>query len=267
MSSSSRLAPVLFIPHGGGPLPLLGEPSHAKLTQFLQKLPDTFPQPEAIVLVSAHWEGSVATITSGENPELIYDYSGFPPESYQLQYPAPGHPELANKLQKLLQNADIDAELTATRGFDHGMFVPLMLMYPKANIPCVQLSLLNHLDAAQHIAMGKALRSLREQNILILGSGFSFHNMQAFRQLIAKDEGNQQFETWLIDTTTSDDFDYQTAETKLINWQQAPHAQYCHPREEHLLPLHVCFGAGNGKAKTLFADFVLNKKTCALMWT
>ena len=270
MSTSFNIAPVLFIPHGGGPMPLLGEPSHEALVKFLRAVPNTFAKPDAIVLISAHWEEQVATITSAANPSLIYDYVGFPPESYQLTYPAPGHPALASQLQTLLKEADINANLSSSRGFDHGMFVPLMLMYPKGDIPVVQLSLLKNFDPAQHIAVGKALRSLREQNVLILGSGFSFHNMHAFFRPNPNDIGNQQFEAWLIDTCTaaSEDaeFSHDAAEQALINWKQAPYAKYCHPREEHLLPLHICFGAGNGKAKKVFEDYVLNKKTHALLW-
>lgn len=270
MSSISSKAPVLFIPHGGGPMPVLKEPSHAALTGFLKTVANSFAKPNAIVLISAHWEEQVATITSGTQPELIFDYYGFAPESYQFTYPSPGHPELANQLQSLLKKAGIKANLAPSRGYDHGMFIPLMLMYPKATIPVIQLSLVSSYDPAQHIAIGKALHSLREQNILILGSGFSFHNMQAFRQPNANDIGNQQFENWLINTctavTNNTEFSYQRAEQALINWQQAPYARYCHPKEEHLLPLHVCFGAGNGKASKIFEDFVLNKKTHALRW-
>ncbi|QSX40059.1 DODA-type extradiol aromatic ring-opening family dioxygenase [Shewanella cyperi] len=263
-------APAIFIPHGGGPLPLLDEPGHRELIGFLKALPQSFPAPDAIVIISAHWEEEVATITSAEAPELIYDYSGFPPESYRIRYPAPGHPALAARLKTLLERAGIDARLDAKRGFDHGMFVPLKLMYPEAQIPCVQLSLVKGLSPSQHIAIGKAIAELRTDNVLILGSGFSFHNLRAFGRGSEPDRDNLAFEAWLIDICTNAATDASHKARALTNWQSAPGARHCHPREEHLLPLHVCFGAGmdseSGTAQLIFDDTVLGKKTAALRW-
>lgn len=262
------LSPVLFIPHGGGPLPLLGDKNHETMVRFLHEITPTLGKPSAILLISAHWEEDKPTITSGESPSLIYDYYGFPDESYEIQYPASGHPELARKIHQLLTEHDIDAVMDDQRGFDHGMFVPLKIMYPNASIPCVQLSLVNTLDPEQHINIGKALSSLRNENILVLGSGFSFHNLRAM--MTAKpdqaDEQNMAFEQWLINSCTNQDISEDERSSRLIAWEQASSARYCHPREEHLLPLHVCYGVGQSAARLVFDDAVLGKKTSAYLW-
>lgn len=261
-------APSLFIPHGGGPLPLLGEPHHQGMVDFLRTITARFPLPSACIVISAHWEEPVVTLTGGANPSLIYDYYGFPPESYTIQYPAPGSPALAAQISDMLQRKGIPNHIDAQRGFDHGMFVPLKLMYPDANIPCVQMSLLDTLDAEEHIRIGHALASLRDQNILILGSGFSFHNLRAMMSGPDKtDEKNVAFEEWLMETFTEQGISLSDREKRLIRWEEAPHARYCHPREEHLLPLHVCFGAaGENAAKVVFHDRVFGKLTTGLLW-
>ena len=158
--SSSSGASVLYLPHGGGPLPLLGDEQHAALTGFLKTITRNLPEPEAILVISAHWEAETASITSADQPPLIFDYSGFPPESYDIKYPARGAPELANEIAEQLEANSFQATLNDKRGFDHGMFVPLKLLYPDAKIPCIQLSLLKGLDPAAHIAMGKAISAL-----------------------------------------------------------------------------------------------------------
>ena len=261
------LAPVLYIPHGGGPLPLLGEPGHQRLVDFLQRMPASLATPEAIVVISAHWEEEQPTITGGDRPDLIYDYSGFPEESYQLQYPAPGVPDLAQRLHTLLTAAGLHPHVDTLRGFDHGLFVPLLLMYPQAEIPCIQLSLMRSLNPAAHIALGKALAPLRRERVLIVGSGFSFHNMRAFFTAAGTpDPCNESFQQWLIETCTANHLSANEREQRLMNWVNAPHARYCHPREEHLLPLHVCYGMAQTPAQLLFDDQVLGKRACALLW-
>lgn len=266
--TSAPLAPVLYIPHGGGPMPLLGEPSHQRLVDFLRQIPASLPTPEAIVVISAHWEAEQPTVTGGERPDLLYDYSGFPPESYRIQYPAPGAPDLAGRLHALLAAAGLRPQGDARRGFDHGLFVPLMLMYPQAEIPCVQLSLLASLDPGAHLAMGKALAPLRRERVLIVGSGFSFHNMRAFFASPhgAPDQRNEAFQQWLIETCTARSLSPGEREQRLADWENAPHARYCHPREEHLLPLHVCYGMAQTQARLVFDDQVLGKRACALLW-
>jgi aromatic ring-opening dioxygenase catalytic subunit (LigB family) len=173
-------ANVVFIPHGGGPLPLLDEAGNADLNRFLRGIPKTIAKPEAIVVFSAHWEEAVVSITASAAPPMLFDYYGFPPQTYEYEYPAPGQPQLAGRVQALLQQAGIEARLDPERGFDHGLFVPLMLMYPEADIPCIQVSLSTSLDAGEHLRIGKSLAALKSENLLFLGSGFSFHNMEAF---------------------------------------------------------------------------------------
>lgn len=266
LNNSSQKGTVLFLPHGGGPMPLLGDTSHDDLVAFLKKISTLINKPKAILMVSAHWEEKEVTISSGEAPDLIYDYYGFPEQAYNIKYPASGSPELVRKVFGLLKKQDIKSTLDNQRGFDHGMYVPLKIMYPEADIPCVQLSLLSSLDAKEHINIGKALSELLNDNILIIGSGFSFHNMREFKSLKSIDEKNHKFEEWLIETCTSSVFSNEEREERLINWENAPFARYCQPREEHLLPLHVCFGAGLTNAELIFSGNVIGKKTCGLRW-
>ena len=265
--SITPLAPVLYIPHGGGPLPLLGDSMHRELAAFLSQITKYLPKPETIVVISALWEAAEVTVTGGDRPALVYDYYGFPPESYAIRYPAPGNPALAANIHELLQAAGISARIDHRRGFDHGLFVPLALMYPDAGIPCVQVSLQAGLDAARHIAIGKALAPLRHKPVLVLGSGFSFHNMAAFLPASgAEDPRNEAFQQWLIDLLAGDTLPDAEREQCLALWEQAPHARYCHPREEHLLPLHVCYGLAQTAARVVFDGKVIGKRACALLW-
>lgn len=252
-------------------MPLLGDRGHEHLVEFLKRVAPSLGQPEAILIISAHWEAPVPTITGGDAPHLIYDYFGFPDEAYTIEYPTPGQPALAEKIYHLLYGHGIEANLDNRRGFDHGVFVPLKIMYPDAGIPCVQLSLVNSLDPATHINLGKALAGLRWENILVIGSGFSFHNLPAFfaRSETSPDAGNDAFQQWLIDTCTRADFSSKEREKRLIEWEKAPSARYCHPREEHLLPLQVCFGIAAGQtptARVVFFEDVLGKRVIALQW-
>jgi len=265
---NNKPASVLFIPHGGGPLPLLGNSQHAELVSFLENLGASLVKPAAIVVISAHWEADGVTLTAGASPSLIYDYSGFPEAAYRIHYPAPGAPVLASHIRQLLEDGGITAQLDDQRGFDHGLFVPLKLMYPDAGIPCVQLSLVRDLEPELHIRIGECLSALRRQNILVLGSGFSFHNMRAFslRGNAAPDPMNAGFEDWLEETCTRPDLTEEQRRGRLIDWAAAPHARYCHPREEHLLPLHVCYGAAGSAAARALRLRVLGKQTSAFLW-
>ncbi|MDD3814984.1 MAG: class III extradiol ring-cleavage dioxygenase [Desulfocapsaceae bacterium] len=259
---------VLYIFHGGGPLPLLGEPSHQEMVAGLQHIATLLAKPSAIIVISAHWEEEQATVTSGANPGLLYDYSGFPQESYEIQYPAPGAPRLARKIYNVLNRSGMKANLTEDRGFDHGVFIPLKIMYPAADIPCVQLSLLNSLNPTEHIQIGKALAGLQEENVLILGSGFSFHNLRAFfsPSTEAIQSMNKSFEQWLIETCSNHNLSEAEREQRLINWESAPAARFCHPREEHLLPLHVCYGIAQTPARQVFSLEVTGKQASAYLW-
>lgn len=264
----SNNATILFIPHGGGPLPLLNEPGHVNMNRFLRSYPETITKPDAIIIISAHWDEPVIAITAAPSPPLLFDYHGFPAETYEYRYPAPGNPELAGRVQSLLQQAGIDCSLDQQRGFDHGMFVPLMLMYPEADIPCIQVSLAASLDAAEHVRIGKALAKLKTENLLFLGSGFSFHNMEALmsKQDDSIDQRNREFETWLAQTCSDPGLAETEREQRLISWESAPHARYCHPREEHLLPLQVCYGIGQSAAITVFQDKVAGFIASAYQW-
>ena len=238
------------------------------MVDFLTSITPTFREPSAILVISAHWEEQKPTITSGESPSLIYDYYGFPEESYQIRYPAPGHPALAHDILRMLKEAGLGAELDDQRGFDHGLFVPLKIMYPAALIPCVQLSLVAGLDPEIHIRVGKALSEIRRQNVLILGSGFSIHNLRAFFSSGTSDQDsmNDAFQDWLRDTCTRTDVTSEERERALIQWKNAPFARFCHPREEHLLPLHVCYGIAGSASRVVFDGKVLGKRALGLLW-
>ncbi len=259
---------VIYIPHGGGPWPLLGDPRHINLIEFLKAVPGLLTQPSAILVISAHWEEQHPTLISAVSPQLFYDYYGFPQETYSISYSAPGNPQLARKILHIFEENGIQAALEGSRGYDHGLFVPLKLMYPEAVIPCIQLSLLDSLNPAEHIRIGTVLRDLQEENLLIIGSGSSFHNLTAFRNNTAGEENywNETFENWLVETLTGDHLSEKERRTRLEHWVDAPFAQYCHPREEHLLPLHVCYGVAGCPAKRVFQVEFMGKKTSSYIW-
>lgn len=262
------MSSTLFIPHGGGPLPLLEDPGHAAMNAFLRAFPASIARPDAIVVISAHWEAPAIGITGAARPPLLFDYYGFPAETYEYRYPAPGNPALAGRIAGLLQAAGIESRIDPERGLDHGVFVPLMLMYPQADIPCLQVSLSTSLDAAEHLRIGRALSALRAENLLLLGSGFSFHNLQAIfgGGVDGDDPRNLAFEDWLAETCSSVELGEAERERRLVDWEQAPHARYCHPREEHLLPLHVCYGMAGGVAETVFRQAVSGFVASAYLW-
>jgi aromatic ring-opening dioxygenase catalytic subunit (LigB family) len=247
---------------------LLGDPGHAGMVEFLKQVPARLGSPSAILVISSHWDEDQPTITSGAHPSLIYDYGGFPDEAYQVAYPASGDPGLARRVHGLLKAGGIESRLDDHRGFDHGLFVPLKIMYPEANIPAIQLSLLSSLDPAQHIRIGKALSALRTENVLVIGSGFSFHNMHAFFSSPpgAPDPKNDAFQQWLLETCTREDIPQEERERALIGWESAPFARYCHPREEHLLSLHVCCGLAGSPARVVFDGTVLGKRALGFLW-
>jgi len=254
--------------HGGGPLPLLGDEAHMEMVDNLKIIASKIKRPSAIIVISAHWEEKIPTVTSCANPSLTYDYYGFPEASYQITYPCPGAPALAEQVYHALSNAGLGATLNKQRGFDHGLFVPLKIMYPEADIPCIQLSLIQSLDPAEHIKIGKALADVTHDGLLVIGSGFSFHNLGAF---FAPDTNeskamNEAFEQWLIDTCSNTLIDEKERSRRLENWQQAPFAGYCHPREEHLMPLHVCYGVAQSACKEYFELTILNKKASVYLW-
>lgn len=256
----SSTQPTFFVPHGAGPCFFMDwNPPDAwdRMEAFLRGIRDTLPeQPKAILLVSAHWLEPVFSTTSGEQPDLIYDYYNFPPHTYELTYPAPGQPALAQRVVELLQQAGLPAATDAGRGFDHGMFIPLKLMFPEAEIPVVQLSLRQDLDAEAHLQAGRALQSLRDEGVLIVGSGMSFHNMRGYRDP-RFGPISDEFDVWLAQTVEADPAVRWQA---LARWDQAPRARECHPdrQEEHLLPLMLAAGAaGDDQGQHVFVDRVL----------
>ena len=246
------MQPSFFINHGGGPCFFL-EPgpmrtTWAELESYLSSFMSTLvEQPRAILAISGHWEEAVPTVNAGSRPPLLFDYSGFPDYTYQLTWPAPGDPELAARVRDLLSAAGIASGNEPARGWDHGIFVPLKVMLPSADIPLVQLSLQRGLDAATHLAIGRALRPLREEGVLILGSGQTYHNMRGFFGGGAVDPKAEAFDAWLraamIDGDARDD--------ALIGWEQAPGARNAQPHEDHLLPLMVAAGAASGEPGTV----------------
>lgn len=242
--------PVVYLPHGGGPWPFveLGFVARSEvldLSAYLESLRDLGPQkPTALLVISAHWEEPVPTLMTHPNPPMLYDYYGFPPESYTLQWPAPGAPALAQQVKALLSGAGFPVVENSERGFDHGTFVPLKVTWPEAEIPTLQLSLQQGLDPAAHLAMGRALAPLRDQGVLIVGSGMSYHNLREFSSQRARLVA-ETFDRWLQTSATAAP---EEREEFLLSWSRAPMARAAHPREEHLLPLMVVAGAAGDDA-------------------
>ncbi len=243
--TATTAMPSVYLPHGGGPAFFMQggmgdmfRPMGDFLAGFHTLLP---ARPTAILVVTAHWEAPVATLTGGLHPALIYDYYGFPKETYDIAYPAPGSPALAAQAAGLLQQAGIEAVVDPEYGWDHGVFIPLKVMVPQADIPVVAMSLKVGLDPNEHSAMGVALRPLRDQGVLIMGSGMSYHNL---RQM-GNGQAAAQFDHWL-DGALGGDAAHRRAQ--LAQWSTAPSGRVSHPREEHLLPLMVASGAGSDSA-------------------
>lgn len=261
-SASARM-PAVFLPHGGGPWPFmdldrLGQAHmYDDMEAYMRQLGMVPPRrPDAVLVVSAHWEEAVPTIQSASRPPMLYDYSGFPPETYEVQYPAPGAPHVAERTRELLESAGISSAVDGTRGFDHGHFVPMMLMYPDADVPTFQLSLKRGLDPAAHIAVGRALAPLRDEGVFLVGSGMSYHNMGGFLGRVPTvSDDSRAFDEWLAEITHDE---ASRRETALVDWERAPRARLCHPREEHLLPLMVVAGAAeDDEGTTPYRDVVM----------
>jgi aromatic ring-opening dioxygenase catalytic subunit (LigB family) len=248
---SERL-PVAFIPHGGGPWPFVDlgfpRPDVDALAEYLRSV-RTLPAtpPKALLVISAHWEERVPTVMSAERPPMLYDYYGFPPQSYEITWPAPGDPQLAARVRSLLAAAGLASSANDERGYDHGTFVPLKLTYPEADVPTVQLSLVRGLDPAQHLAIGRALAPLRDEGVFIIGSGMTFHDLRAFGDPRAGPV-SETFDAWLRETAT---LAPEARDARLLEWARAPAARQAHPREEHLLPLMVVAGAAGSDVGTL----------------
>lgn len=268
------MAQVFYIPHGGGPLPLMGDPGYASLAASLRALNDSVADCRAIVVVTAHWETPQPCLSTAERPGMLFDYYGFPEETYRYDYAAPGALELVAPVAAALANAGFSPQTDPERGYDHGTFVPMMLIRPEADIPVLQMSLLASLDPAQHVAMGRALAAALDDDVALIGSGFSFHNIGALIGRPGGDPGNgvsmaESFHDWLDDTVCNRDLTPEQRQQRLIDWESVPGARFCHPREEHLLPLHVCAGAAAQaglEAYQTFGEPVKGYRTSGYHW-
>ena len=233
------MMPVLFLSHGAPTLPLEAGETGAVWRQIGERL----HKPHAVLMISAHWETSVPTVSCAVQPETIHDFSGFPEELYRLRYPAPGAPDMAQAAAAALQQAGIEVQRDDTHGLDHGAWVPLSFMFPQADIPVAQLSVQPGKNPAWHVALGRALRPLREQGVLIAGSGAITHNLRAIfrhRQDEPAPEWVTEFCDWIAARIQAGDL------PSLIEYRsRAPHAEQNHPTDDHLLPLYVALGAAN----------------------
>ena len=248
--------PSFFIPHGGGPCFFMDDPAGTwtGMAEFLGGLGASLAErPKAILVVSGHWESDGFAFTGAAAPRLIFDYSNFPAHTYQLRYDVPGAPDLAARAAALLRAAGIIAAVDRDRGLDHGVFVPMKVAFPDAAIPIVEMSVDRGLDPALHLAAGRALATLRDEGVLILGSGMSFHNMRGYGdpRFTAPSEA---FDAWLAAATA---LPGEARARALEGWEQAPAGRLSHPREEHLLPLMVVAGASDQPAAQLYRELVM----------
>lgn len=236
--------PALFVSHGSPTMPL--EKSAAN--DFLRGLGSALGRPNAILMVSAHWDTERPAVSAAERPETIHDFYGFPPELYRLRYPAPGAPQLAERVAGLMKQNGLRADIDPGRGLDHGAWTPLILMYPEADIPVTQFSIQSRLGPAHHVRLGEALRPLRDEGVLIFASGGATHNLRE----LSRQRGNPvpqawtaEFNEWLATALQSRRME------DLVDYRaRAPHAVRNHPTDEHLIPLFVALGAGDPGGKT-----------------
>jgi aromatic ring-opening dioxygenase catalytic subunit (LigB family) len=229
---------------------------YVRTEEELRQLPNRLPaRPKAVLVISGHWEAPQFSVATGARPPMEYDYSGFPPHTYELRYPAPGDPGLALHVRDLIAATHINVAVDPKRGFDHGVFVPLSLLYPQADMPIVMVSVRSDYDAVSHLAVGRALEPLRDEGVLIVGSGLNYHNMQGFRQRTGTADA-EVFTRYLDETLTETDAPARAV--RLAHWDTAPRARLAHPREDHLMPLLVAAGAaGSDPGRILFSEYVM----------
>ena len=258
----SARQPAIFVPHGGGPCfwidfpPPFGPNAWDGLRRYLSELVESLPErPKAFLVITAHWEAAQPTVSVNPKPGMLFDYFGFPEHTYNLSYPAPGAPEVASEAKRLIEAAGLPVGTDGERGFDHGVFVPFLIVDPEATIPVVMLSLRKDLDAAFHIQLGKALAPLRDQGVAIVGSGMSYHDLRHFSD--GGEGPSAVFDAWLDETVTKPAPERQA---RLAAWDKAPGGRACHPREEHLIPLMVVAGAaGDSKGRHDFREIIGGK--------
>lgn len=248
--------PTFYIPHGGGPCFFMDDPNGTwtGMEAFLRSLAARLPQrPKAILVLSGHWETDGFSFTGAAEPSLLFDYYNFPPHTYQLRYDAPGDPDLARRAAQILRDAGFKAGVDPQRGLDHGVFVPFKVAFPDADIPVVEMSVDRGLDPKLHLAAGRALAALRDEGVLIVATGMSFHNMRGYGDPRFT-EPSDQFDAWL---TESLEAPADVRETRLAEWETAPAARLSHPQEEHLLPLMVAAGASEGEGRKIYGEHVM----------
>jgi len=248
---AQQTLPTYFISHGGGPWPWMMDQTNGAYDQLAASL-KAMPQqlattPKAVLVISGHWEEHDFTVMASSKPPMIYDYSGFPEHTYRIHYDAPGSPQTADRVRELIEGAGFPAKLDAKRGFDHGTFAPLAVIYPAADVPVLQLSLKRGYDPADHLAIGRALAPLRNEGVLILGSGLSYHNLRLFGAVARTPSA--EFDHWLQETLVSASPTERIS--RLLQWDSAPSARIAHPQEDHLLPLMVVVGAAGDDQATL----------------
>lgn len=256
------MSDVIFLSHGGGPLPLLDQEGHKEMISYYQEYSKK-RNPKAIIVFSAHYEANEIKVVYNHSEELLFDYYGFPQETYRYQYNPIIDKILGEDIINRLKEAGIKAS-SEVRGFDHGVFVPLLLMYKNADIPVIQISLKQGLNPKEHIEIGKALALL--EDVLFIGSGSSYHNLREYMvERSDVDTRNNAFQDALKEIITSDISEDQR-EKKLLNWETLPYARSIHPRAEHLIPLFVCYGIKQKKGTVVFDDFIFGKRNICVEW-
>lgn len=245
--------PTYFISHGGGPWPWMADwramfkNLEASFVQMVRDLPEP---PKAILMISGHWEEDSFAVMASPNPPMVYDYHGFPPHTFQIKYPAPGAPDIARRAADLIAAAGLPVRLDDKQGYDHGTFVPAYIMYPEADVPLFQISLRHGYSPAEHLALGRALAPLRDEGVLIIGSGLSYHNLRLFGP--GAKEPSAGFDTWLNAALAKPPAERTQA---MLDWEQAPYARISHKEEDHLVPLFAALGAAEGdKASMVYHD-------------
>jgi len=252
--------PTYFVSHGGGPWPWLKAESNGAFDQLessLQKIPrDLGQKPRAVLMISGHWEADRFLLSSSPRPPMVFDYRGFPEHTYHIRYDAPGDPALAERVADLIQRGGLRAGLDPERGFDHGTFTVMHTMYPNADVPLIQLSLRAGYDPAGHIRVGELLAPLRDEGVLIIGSGLSFHDLRGILNGRGA-EPSATFDQWLTNALVN--ASPEERRKLLLNWTSAPAARAAHPREDHLIPAMVAVGAaGDDKGTRIYhqSDFM-----------